>query len=704
MRYILFSLSVVVFLLAGCSPKTGEKSAVGQESFRNQPPKPGPAPKIEVGDYERFALDNGLEVIVVENHKLPRVSFQVFVDAPEVQEGELAGFIDMAGQMLMRGTDNRTKAEIDQAVDFMGASLSSSSSGLFGSCLTKHKEGLLDIMSDVLLNPAFPEEEFEKVKKQTLSGLALSKDDPNTIASNVGQVLRFGKEHPYGNIQTEQSTEKIALEVCKSYYEAYFRPNISYLVVVGDITVDEAKSLAQKHFGSWTQAKVAETFYDMPQKPKEARVAFVPKEGAVQSVIQINYPVDLQPGTDEAIKAYVLNTLLGGYFNSRLNLNLREGKGYTYGARSSLSPDELAGEFRAYASVRNEVTDSSMMAFLEELNKIRTELVTEDELQIVKNYITGSFARSLESSQTIARFALNTARYDLPQDYYTTYLEKVASVTREELLALAKKYVTPDEAYLLVVGNKKEVAETLTQFDADGEIEMYNYFGEPIEESNLEIPEGVTAQTIISDYLMATAGDKLDQLKGMRAVMTAETPMGAMEMKRVVQEPGQLLAEVAIGGNVMQKQVLNGEKGAMVAMGQSQPIEGDELKSMQMEAYLFGEKRYLAENSGYELSLEGIEKVEGTDCYKIVVTDPMGESHTDYYAVETSLKIRETAVREGNGQTITMIQDYLEYADFDGVTYPKVIQMSGMMPMPMKMEMQSVEWNPELDESTFQVD
>jgi zinc protease len=624
MRYILFSLSVVVFLLAGCSPKTGEKSAVGQESFRNQPPKPGPAPKIEVGDYERFALDNGLEVIVVENHKLPRVSFQVFVDAPEVQEGELAGFIDMAGQMLMRGTDNRTKAEIDQAVDFMGASLSSSSSGLFGSCLTKHKEGLLDIMSDVLLNPAFPEEEFEKVKKQTLSGLALSKDDPNTIASNVGQVLRFGKEHPYGNIQTEQSTEKIALEVCKSYYEAYFRPNISYLVVVGDITVDEAKSLAQKHFGSWTQAKVAETFYDMPQKPKEARVAFVPKEGAVQSVIQINYPVDLQPGTDEAIKAYVLNTLLGGYFNSRLNLNLREGKGYTYGARSSLSPDELAGEFRAYASVRNEVTDSSMMAFLEELNKIRTELVTEDELQIVKNYITGSFARSLESSQTIARFALNTARYDLPQDYYTTYLEKVASVTREELLALAKKYVTPDEAYLLVVGNKKEVAETLTQFDADGEIEMYNYFGEPIEESNLEIPEGVTAQTIISDYLMATAGDKLDQLKGMRAVMTAETPMGAMEMKRVVQEPGQLLAEVAIGGNVMQKQVLNGEKGAMVAMGQSQPIEGDELKSMQMEAYLFGEKRYLAENSGYELSLEGIEKVEGTDCYKIVVTDPMG--------------------------------------------------------------------------------
>jgi zinc protease len=704
MRYILFSLSVVVFLLAGCSPKTGEKSAVGQESFRNQPPKPGPAPKIEVGDYERFTLDNGLEVIVVENHKLPRVSFQVFVDAPEVQEGELAGFIDMAGQMLMRGTDNRTKAEIDQAVDFMGASLSSSSSGLFGSCLTKHKEGLLDIMSDVLLNPAFPEEEFEKVKKQTLSGLALSKDDPNTIASNVGQVLRFGKEHPYGNIQTEQSTEKIALEVCKSYYEAYFRPNISYLVVVGDITVDEAKSLAQKHFGSWTQAKVAETFYDMPQKPKEARVAFVPKEGAVQSVIQINYPVDLQPGTDEAIKAYVLNTLLGGYFNSRLNLNLREGKGYTYGARSSLSPDELAGEFRAYASVRNEVTDSSMMAFLEELNKIRTELVTEDELQIVKNYITGSFARSLESSQTIARFALNTARYDLPQDYYTTYLEKVASVTREELLALAKKYVTPDEAYLLVVGNKKEVAETLTQFDADGEIEMYNYFGEPIEESNLEIPEGVTAQTIISDYLMATAGDKLDQLKGMRAVMTAETPMGAMEMKRVVQEPGQLLAEVAIGGNVMQKQVLNGEKGAMVAMGQSQPIEGDELKSMQMEAYLFGEKRYLAENSGYELSLEGIEKVEGTDCYKIVVTDPMGESHTDYYAVETSLKIRETAVREGNGQTITMIQDYLEYADFDGVTYPKVIQMSGMMPMPMKMEMQSVEWNPELDESTFQVD
>ncbi|MCB0640285.1 MAG: insulinase family protein, partial [Phaeodactylibacter sp.] len=304
------------------------------QEFRKTAPQPGPAPDIQMGDYERFSLENGLDVIVVENHKLPRVSFQVYVDAPLIDEGDAAGYLSLAGQMLTQGTNTRSKAEIDEAVDFIGASLSSSSSGLYGACLTKHKNELLGIMQEVLMQPSFPEEQFEKLKKQTLSGLAQAKEDPNAIASNVASVLRYGEGHPYGRIETEASIQKLTLDQCKSYYQDYFKPNTSYLVVVGDIKPEEAKALAKQYFGSWKKGTIKSSNFATPEKPDEARVAFVDKAGAVQSVINITYAQELDLGDPNRLKVSVMNTALGGYFRSRLNNNLREDKGYTYGAGS----------------------------------------------------------------------------------------------------------------------------------------------------------------------------------------------------------------------------------------------------------------------------------------------------------------------------------------------------------------------------------
>ncbi|MFQ5448560.1 MAG: M16 family metallopeptidase, partial [Saprospiraceae bacterium] len=347
-----------------------------QDDFRKTAPKPGPAPHIELGEAEQFTLDNGLRVIVVENHKLPRVSFQIFVDVPPFLEGEQAGYASIAGQLLNKGTESHTKAEIDAAVDFIGASLRTSAKGVTGSCLTKHKDKLLNLMSEVLLTPTFPEDEFEKIKKQTLANLAQNKDDPNAIAANVSSVLRYGKDHPYGEVQTEESTEKITVETCKSYYGTYFKPNISYLIVTGDISANEVKQLAPKYFGSWQKGEVKKVHFDSPAKPAATELDFVDKTGAVQSVINITYPVNLKPGAPDALPAKVMNTILGAYFSSRLNANLREDKAYTYGARSRLNSDTYAGSFTASASVRNEVTDSALTQFLLELNKLRNEEVS----------------------------------------------------------------------------------------------------------------------------------------------------------------------------------------------------------------------------------------------------------------------------------------------------------------------------------------
>ena len=320
----------------------------------------------------------------------------------------------MMGSALMTGTTTKTKAQIDESVDFIGASLSTSSSGAYASSLSKHKETTLALMSDVILNPTFPEEELAKMKKQTLSGLMANASDPSAMSSNVSAVMTFGKDHPYGEVETSESVESITAAMCKDFYTTYFSPSISYLIIVGDISKKEATTLVEKNLGSWAAKEVPSHAYDMPMAPKANEVDFVNKPGAVQSTISIVYPLDLKPGSTDAIASSVMNAILGNSgFMARLIQNIREDKAYTYGAYSSLSPDALVGDFYAGAEVRNEVTDSAIIEFLFEMDRLTMEPIGDEELQNVKNYLNGRFARSLERPQTVARFALNTARYNL---------------------------------------------------------------------------------------------------------------------------------------------------------------------------------------------------------------------------------------------------------------------------------------------------
>ena len=224
-------------------------------------PEPGPAPEIQLGDVESFSLSNGMKVFVVENHKLPRVSFSMVLDNDPILEKENAGYVSMAGQLMRNGTTTKTKAELDEAVDFIGGSLSTSASGAYASSLKKYADKILALMADVTLHPSFPESELEKLKKQTISALAANKDDASAIASDVSQVLRYGKNHPYGEITTEETVSNIDLAEIKQYYNTYFKPNNAYMAVVGDITKKEAESLVKKYFGDWKKGDVPTAEY-----------------------------------------------------------------------------------------------------------------------------------------------------------------------------------------------------------------------------------------------------------------------------------------------------------------------------------------------------------------------------------------------------------------------------------------------------------
>ena len=716
----IISFAAIVLCLAQCKSTeiaTAEKAANDKvmetkemmddkmakaTDFRSAPPKAGPAPKINIGKANTFKLDNGLQVIVVENHKIPSVSFQVSLKNEQILEFDKVGYVTMAGDLMGRGTTTKTKAEIDEAVDFIGANFNTFGSGMFGSSLTKHMPALLDVMTDVLYHPSMPADELEKIKTQTLTGLEAGKTDPNSISANMRASVLYGPKHPYGEIQTEDNVKAIDIDACRKYVNDFFIPNNAYLVIVGDITVDAAEDVANKYFGSWERKPFKPVRHRAVPDAASTQVQFANKDGAVQSVVNVSYPIDMKPNSPDVIPARVMNTILGGGFSGRLNLNLREDKAYTYGAGSNVSADRLAGSFNASASVRNEVTDSSITQIMYELDRITKEPVDAEVLQNTKNFMTGGFARSLESPQTIARFALNRFRNNLSDDYYETYLEKLNAVTVADIQAMAKKYIRPEAAHIFVVGSKDEVAETLMQFDGDGKINYYNSFGEVIVPDATEIPEGLTGTQVIQDFVAAIGGmDRLKNIKSLVTTMSASLMGQNMTVKNTYSD-GKFAMSMGNGQMTFIEQKYNGEKMEVSQMGASQVItEGPQFEAIKEQATVSAQFDYLSNGSTIELL--GAETIDGVSAYKVVVTKPSGDKITEYYSVDESLLVRTVATAPGPAGETTVTTDMLDYKAYDGLMMPSVVKVAGMMPTTVEMKVESVEINGEVNMSLFDI-
>lgn len=666
---------------------------------RTKAPKPAPAREIKIGDYQTFTLKNGLQVFVVENHKLPRVQFSLQLKNDAIYQGEKEGYIDMAGTLIGTGTKTKTKAQIDEETDFIGANLSTSSNGIFASSLTKHTTKLLDLMSDVLYNPAFAPEELEKLKTQTLSGIAAGKDDPNTIAGNVRSALRYGKQHPYGLFTTEKSVAAITMDDIKGYYNTYFKPNNAYLIIVGDIDLKTAKSISEKYFAKWAPGEVKNPTYTQPKEPAKTYVALVDRPASVQSVINITYPVDLKPGTQDAIKARVTNQILGVGFSARLNQNLREKHGFTYGAGSQLNPDNLVGSFNAAASVRNEVTDSSVYEFISELKRIVNEPVEEKELILAKAEISGAFGRSLENPQTIANFALNTAKYNLPKDYYNNYLKYVDAITLADVQATAKKFIRPDNAHIVVVGKGSDVADKLKKF---GEVKYFDIYGEPYVPTKASaLPVGLTAEKVIATYIEAIGGaKKIQELKTVKTTMKATVQGMELTMINSKKAGGKSLTEVSVQGNVMQKSVTDGKEVAEIQMGQKAPVDAAAKEKELFEAYFVPET--MLASLKVKATLKAIEVLDGKDAYVVEYEFPAGEKITNYFDKESGLKVQTMAqVKTPQGE-VAMPTKLQNYKEVSGVKFPHTILVS-QGPMTFNFQVSNLEINPVLDDAIFKV-
>lgn len=658
---------------------------------RSQLPVSGPAPEIKIGEAETFTLENGLKVFVVKNTKLPRVSFTLVLEKDPILEGDKAGMTGFVGEMMTAGTTNRTKEQLDKEIDFIGASLSASANSIFASSLKKHQEKVLELMADVLYNPVFPQEELDKLKKQTLTGLAQSKDSPDAISGRLTSALVYGKDHPYGEVSTEATINNITVEDVKSYYQTYFKPNIAFLAIVGDMDKAEAEAVVKKYFANWKSGKVPTFTYPAPQRQAKNTVALVDRSTSVQTVIDIAQPLEMKIGDTDYVSSRLLNEILGGGSSSRLFMNLREDKGYTYGAYSSIGADKLISQFSANASVRTEVTDSAVYEFMNEIVTIVDKGVTEEELVKAKSSLAGSFGRSLESPSTIANFALNTERYNLPKDYYATYLQKMNALTVEDINESAKRLIDPSKMYVTVVGNGTEIKDKLAQF---GEVVEYDNMGFPAKEIAME-DASMTADKVIENYISAIGGsEKASAIKSAKVAMSANVMGTALGLTFVYDDANMRFSQkTSIGGNVMQSSVMKDGKGTVSAQGQTIEMTEAQVEDGKLSSFLLPELYF--NSMSYKLTLDGIKDVEGTQAYKIIVASPSGASTINYYAVDSGLKIKNENVQAGD-------TFYSDYQERNGVLFPMAYTIkSPMIPVPLEAKVESLELNPTLTDADF---
>ncbi len=657
---------------------------------RSQAPTPGPAPEVALSDHSSFRLGNGLRVFVVENHKTPKVSFSLILDHDPILEGDKVGYVDMAGSLLRRGTQHRSKEELDEEIDFIGASLSTTATAVYASSLTKHMDKLLGLMTDVLLHPSFPPQELEKLKKQQLSALAQEKEDPEAISSHVRKVLFYGQNNPYGELTKEETVRNITIEDCQRYYKRYFRPNNAYLVIVGDINRKKAKKVVRHYFRSWEKDTIATTKYPFLAAPQETQLALVDRPSSVQSVINIGYPLVLRPNSKDLIKVALLNEVLGGSFSSRLMQNLREDKGYTYGVRSTISPDKLMGNFSVRTSVRNGVTDSAVHEILYEMQRIVENRISAEELAAAKAALTGSFIRSLESPATIAKFALNTVRYDLPDDHYRDYLKNIAAVTVEDIQIMAQEYIKPDNAHILIVGQRELIADKVKRF---GTVSGYDTEGNSEDgiRPELHSEDGPTAGQVLNDYIEAIGGKAaLSKISSIKLEYRGEVQGISYKIVKIQKEPHHYLEAIALGEQEIQKTIYNTGRAIVLAQGNELPLRPEQLREMKYKTSIFPEMDY--KKWGYEMKNMGTGKIGRQEVYRIVLTSPTEDTETVYFAKDSGLKLKS----ENKRGTVS----YADYETVNGIMIPHVLKIDSPVGK-MRAVLKKIEFNDFIADSLF---
>jgi len=438
---------------------------------RSRPPVVSKSKDVKFPSYYEEKLSNGIKVFVIEDDKLPLVTAKFEIKTgtyDELSFGEdNSGLASLTSDLLVKGTEGMNAVKVAETVDYFGAALNSGceydATYIALTSLKKYFNNLFGLASDLLLNPSFLEEEIEREKQQITNSL-LSYLDEGSFLSERAYKMNVYKNSPYKlNIEGRiSSVEKIERKIIKEFFQKYFIPSNLVIAIVGDIKKEEALALIKSKFENSGITKHTERKIYKDELGSGTRVIAVEKKGAVQSEILMGH-IGVDRLNPDYIPLIVMNTLLGGFFTSRINKNLREVNGYTYGARSYFNFRKFSGDFCVETNVENSLTRNAVAEIIKELNILRNENITADELDSVKNYLSGSFPLQLETPNAIANKIINLELYGIGKDFYESYITKINEVTIEDVRRVSEKYIHPDKLVIAIAGNTDIIKSSMEQ-------------------------------------------------------------------------------------------------------------------------------------------------------------------------------------------------------------------------------------------------
>lgn len=433
-----------------------------QKADRTRPPELGPPAALKLPPIQRFALSNGIPVVLMEKHNVPLVQVNLLINSGSAMDpAGKSGLASLTADMMDEGAGTRNALQLADAIDFLGASISTfagmHTSGVSLYTPLSKLDQALPLMADIAMRPTFPADELERKRKERLTTLAQWHDEARVIASVLFNRTLFGSNHPYGlpTIGNEKTIRSFTPNDLKSFHAAHFHAGNATLIVVGDVNPTALLPKLEAAFGSWEKKPVSKPTWPVVGQVASRRIYLVDKPGAAQSVIRIGR-IGVQRTTEDYFPLLVMNTILGGSFTSRLNQNLRETNQYAYGAGSSFDMRVLPGPFLAASDVFTNVTDKALMEFMKELTNI-LQPVGDEELTRAKNYLAFGYPDNFQSVGQIAGQLGEVVTYNLPDDYFNTYIQSVQAVTKADVERVAKKYLDPEKVAIIIVGDRKAI-------------------------------------------------------------------------------------------------------------------------------------------------------------------------------------------------------------------------------------------------------
>lgn len=538
--------------------------------FRKTAPAPLAPIPFNIPTPFETELENGLKVVIIEDKRFPLVSFRLaFFDGDANEPKDAVGLNSAIASLLSEGTENYSSLQLAEEIERLGASINASSSDDFtvigASALSLYTSDILRLISEMVLRPTFPENELDLYRRNMLENLKYQRSQSSFLANEQTARILYG-EHPYATITAKpEDVERLQREKLVEYHAKTFIPNNAIFFVVGDVERDEILSELNDKFGEWEKGNLQNIEFPAPPERTNRTLTLVDRKGSAQSniVIALNGVKRRNP---DYFPILLMNQILGAGASSRIFMNIREEKGYTYGAYSRFDMKKLAGEFEATAEVRNDVTGASLKEFFYELNRIRDEKVSEEELQDAKSYLTGVFPIRAETQEGLTSLIVSQKLHGLPEDYLQTYRDNVNSVTVEDVARVANQYIQPDKFALVIVGDAEEIlsqvkeySENIEIFDTEGnpqEIEKYMQ-NETAETANVAGNWNLTIDfqgqqipvSLKLEQTDETVNGKLESMLGEGKITDGKVRGSKVSAVAVTEMQGQLL-EISISGNV----------------------------------------------------------------------------------------------------------------------------------------------------------